>query len=93
MPNAATLEKQFRMQFDTEIEALDYARAVLKVGRFVAALVRSDGSVLAPSQVSARCGPIGEILEPSELYLNTRLLLWSNLSRSARSATTATPIN
>ena len=65
-PEADTLKLLRRIEFPTETEAVDYACELLKVGRFVAAIERPNGSLIEPQQIFERCNPLARFQKPLE---------------------------
>ena len=47
-----------RIGFSTESEAVDHACKLLEQGRFVIAIERPDGTLIAARQIAERCNPI-----------------------------------
>lgn len=63
-PDAHELEAALRIEFRTETEAVDHACALLKAGKFVAAVERADGTLIGPAQLAERCDPLARFNTP-----------------------------
>ena len=63
-PDAQSLKSAHRIEFGTETEAVDHACAMLKAGKFVAAILRPDGSLIRPAQIDNRCNPLAHFQTP-----------------------------
>jgi hypothetical protein len=64
-PDARTLLPAGRIEFTTETEAVDHACALLKAGKFVAAVERPNGSLIGPAQLAERCNPLARFDTPA----------------------------
>jgi hypothetical protein len=63
-PDAHVLHAEFRIEFRTETEAVDHACALLRAGKFVAAVERPDGTLIGPAQLAERCNPLDRFNTP-----------------------------